>query len=47
MRPLEGRFRPHDEVDDARWLPVEAADAELSYDRDREILSAFAEEESR
>jgi 8-oxo-dGTP diphosphatase len=47
MRPLAGTFRPHNEVDEARWLPVEAADAELSYDRDREILSAFADEEPR
>ena len=47
MRPLEGSFRPHDEVDDARWLPLETADAELSYERDQEILSAFAEGESR
>ncbi len=47
MRPLEGAFRPHDEVDEARWLPLATAEAELSYDRDREILSAFAEEEPR
>ena len=44
MRPLDGAFRPHDEVDDARWLPLADADAELSYDRDREILHAFAEQ---
>jgi 8-oxo-dGTP diphosphatase len=42
MRPLGGAFQPHDEVDDARWLPIEEADAELSYERDREILNAFA-----
>jgi 8-oxo-dGTP diphosphatase len=47
MRPLEGAFRPHDEVDDARWLPLDEADAELSYERDREILNAFAEGEPR
>ena len=47
MRPLEGAFQPHDEVDEARWLPLATAEAELSYDRDREILSAFAEEEPR
>lgn len=46
MRPLEGRFRPHDEVDDARWLPLEAAEAGLTYDRDREVLGAFAARES-
>ena len=43
MRPLEGVFRPHDEVDEARWLPLAAAAAALTYDRDREILRAFAE----
>jgi 8-oxo-dGTP pyrophosphatase MutT (NUDIX family) len=42
MRPLGGVFRPHDEVDNARWLPIEEADAELSYERDRRILNAFA-----
>ena len=47
MRPLEGTFRPHDEVDDACWLPLESADAELSYERDREIPSAFAEGKPR
>jgi 8-oxo-dGTP diphosphatase len=43
MRPLEGAFHPHDEVDDTRWLQLEDAEAELTYDRDREILAAFAE----
>ena len=45
MRPLDGAFQPHDEVDDARWLPLVDAETELSYDRDREILRAFAEQE--
>ena len=45
MRPLDGAFHPHDEVDDARWLPLDEAEAELSYDRDREILHAFAAQE--
>jgi 8-oxo-dGTP diphosphatase len=43
MRPLGGEFRPHDEVDEIRWLPVEEADGVLSYPRDREILKAFAD----
>ena len=32
MRPLGGDFHPHDEVDDVRWLPLDAAGgaAELS-----------------
>jgi len=46
MRPLDGAFQPDEEVDDARWLPLADADAELTYDRDREILHAFAEEEA-
>ena len=46
MRPLDGAFQPHEEVDDARWLTLADADAELTYDRDREILHAFAEEEA-
>ena len=29
MRPVGGEFQPHHEVDEIRWLPVEAA-AELS-----------------
>jgi 8-oxo-dGTP diphosphatase len=44
MRPLDGAFEPHHEVDDARWLPLDDADAELTYDRDRQILHAFAEQ---
>ena len=46
MRPIDGAFHPHEEVDDVRWLPLADADAELTYDRDREILHAFAEEEA-
>jgi 8-oxo-dGTP diphosphatase len=46
MRPLDGAFCPHAEIDDARWLPLEAAHDELTYDRDREILQAFAEQEA-
>ncbi len=43
MRPRGGAFRPHEEVDDVRWLPLPAAREALSYERDREILRAFAE----
>jgi 8-oxo-dGTP pyrophosphatase MutT (NUDIX family) len=42
MRPLRGEFAPHKEIDDARWLGLEAAAAALTYDRDRELLSSFA-----
>lgn len=42
MRPLDGAFSPHAEIDDARWLPVEQALAALTYERDRALLRAFA-----
>lgn len=42
MRPLDGTFGPHAEVDEIRWLPLEAADNALTYERDREVLRAFA-----
>lgn len=41
MRPLDGAFAPHAEIDDALWLPVEAAADALTYARDRELLRAF------
>jgi len=47
MRPIDGAFHPHEEVDDVRWLPLADADAELTYDRDREILHAFAEQATK
>jgi len=42
MRPLAGEFTPHDEVDEARWLPLAEAEPTLSYERDRAVLRAFA-----
>jgi 8-oxo-dGTP diphosphatase len=42
MHPLGGTFAPHHEIDDARWLPLDAAAAKLSYDRDRELLAKLA-----
>lgn len=38
MRPLSGRFAPHKEVDEVRWLTAEGAFDLLTYPRDREIL---------
>jgi 8-oxo-dGTP pyrophosphatase MutT (NUDIX family)/phosphohistidine phosphatase SixA len=35
-------FTPNSEVDALDWLTVPAAEARLSYDRDREVLAAFA-----
>jgi 8-oxo-dGTP diphosphatase len=38
MRPLGGEFVPDREVDEIRWLDVEEARQQLSYDRDAELL---------
>jgi 8-oxo-dGTP pyrophosphatase MutT (NUDIX family) len=38
----DGEFRPNREVDEVRWLTVDAAKEELTYARDREVLDAFA-----
>jgi 8-oxo-dGTP pyrophosphatase MutT (NUDIX family) len=42
MRPLAGDAGPRHEIDDVRWLPLPAAAALLSYDRDRAVLAALA-----
>jgi 8-oxo-dGTP diphosphatase len=42
MRPLDGSFSPHREVDEIRWAPLEAAKALVTYDRDRDLLDAAA-----
>jgi 8-oxo-dGTP diphosphatase len=39
MRPLDGEFIPHDEVDDVRWATPEEAGRILSHGRDAELLS--------
>jgi 8-oxo-dGTP pyrophosphatase MutT (NUDIX family) len=39
MRPLDGEFVPHDEVDDVRWATPEEAGGILSHGRDTELLS--------
>jgi 8-oxo-dGTP diphosphatase len=43
MRPVGGRLRPTREVDDARWVPLRDAEAELSYDRDVRVLRSIGE----
>jgi 8-oxo-dGTP pyrophosphatase MutT (NUDIX family) len=43
MRPTTGRLHPDDEVDDARWLPLEDAFDLLSYERDRDVLRSLRE----
>ena len=42
-RPSAGEFRPHEEVDEIRWLPPESAAGQLTCERDLEVLRAFAE----
>jgi 8-oxo-dGTP pyrophosphatase MutT (NUDIX family) len=42
MGPSSGEARGRHEVDEVRWLPLEQAAALLSYDRDRNVLAAFA-----
>ncbi len=42
MRPLGGDFRPHREVDEIRWLSVDAAKELLSHNHDHDVLRAFA-----
>ena len=41
MTVLDGELTPNDEVDEMRWLEVDAAAALLSYERDREVLRAL------
>jgi 8-oxo-dGTP pyrophosphatase MutT (NUDIX family) len=40
MRPVGGEARPQAEVDDVRWLPLEKAQDELTWERDRTVLEA-------
>ena len=41
MRAVGGSLAAANEVDDARWVPLEEAPHLLSYDRDRGLLAAF------
>jgi len=43
MHPLSGEFRPHEEVDEIRWLAPGAAAGYLTWERDLEVLRAFAD----
>ena len=43
MRPLEGEFTATDEVDELRWLDLEAALELLDYDHDRELVQALVD----
>lgn len=39
MDACDGHFTPNNEVSELRWLPPDAAAAQLSFERDREILA--------
>jgi 8-oxo-dGTP diphosphatase len=41
MTAVGGALEPANEVDDARWVPLEQVPRLLSYDRDRGLLAAF------
>jgi 8-oxo-dGTP diphosphatase len=41
MTPVDGEFAAANEVDDVRWVALDAAACLLSYDRDRRLLAAF------
>ena len=41
MTPAGGEFTPSDEVDEVRWVPLDAAASFLTYPRDRAVLDAL------
>jgi len=41
MRPVAGAVGPHNEVDEVRWVGLQAAAALLTYPRDQALLLAF------
>ena len=41
MTPVDGEAAPANEVDDVRWVGLDAAARLLSYDRDRRLLAGF------
>ena len=43
MRAIGGRFVPNEEIDEVRWLELDAALELLSMDRDRTLLRALGE----
>jgi 8-oxo-dGTP diphosphatase len=38
MRPIEGEFKPHGEVDELRWVTRREAGRLLTYDHDRKLV---------
>jgi 8-oxo-dGTP diphosphatase len=42
MHPESGEFAPNDEVDELRWLPIDEAGEQLTYDFDRELVAKLS-----
>jgi 8-oxo-dGTP pyrophosphatase MutT (NUDIX family) len=42
MRPVGGEAAPATEVDELRWLPLDEAAGQLTWDGDRRVLAALA-----
>jgi len=38
MEPIEGEFKPHDEVDELRWATPDDAEELLTYPHDKELV---------
>ena len=38
MEPIKGEFKPHDEVDELRWLTLDEADELLTYPHDKDLV---------
>jgi 8-oxo-dGTP diphosphatase len=38
MEPVKGKFKPHGEVDELRWLTPREADGLLTYEHDRKLV---------
>jgi 8-oxo-dGTP diphosphatase len=38
MEPLEGKFEPHGEVDELRWVTPAEADEQLTYPHDKQLV---------
>jgi 8-oxo-dGTP pyrophosphatase MutT (NUDIX family) len=43
MSVTAGRFRPNDEVDELRWVPIAKVERLLSYDHDLDVLRSFTQ----
>ena len=38
MEPVKGKFKPHGEVDELRWVTAREADSLLTYEHDRKLV---------